>query len=379
LEVSEVKENFDAHHLLVNEKAIIKLFKSAAINRQKGDPCNDLSLYEFSVFSKKAAGDFQKLMKDIKTNMLQMMEEKGITTIDMGLDNEGVQSILPKRKKAYIKYLPSSFNPLMNHFKDEEKRNDIRNSLTNTLDEIIKIGTSKKSLRTILKNNQHRMRCLLESHFSKEEADKESRRLLTQRKEKTLSFCSNKCYPLSNRLNSENQTQEPELSSTEIERIRAKTKQDLKRLVETARNSVLKETVHRGKWKANLAECYGLTNKGPQSQLSNYKRILSKASTNTKWCEINKKATIKGGVRLQRSIQKLLGSNLLLRVRSTDSNFNKQPLTNTYYNMNTERKGYNKPLNNVLDNTTTGKTSPNSLKTPSTDSHIKVIKLKRRF
>jgi hypothetical protein len=353
----------------VDEKAIVKLFKSAAVNRERSDPCNDLSLYEFSVFSKKAAGDFQQLMNDIKTNMLQIMEKKGTTTIDIGSNNEGVQSILPKRKKAYIKYLPSSFNLLMNHFKDEEKRNDIRSNLTNTLDEITKIGTNKKSLKTILENNQHHMRSLLESHFSKEEVDEESRRLLTQTRKRTLFANSGNYYSLSNRLSSASKAHEPKLSPAEIERIRAKTKQELRHLVKTARDSVLKEALIGGKLRTH----YGLTNSEPQSQLSNYKRILPK--TSAKWYDKN--TQIKGGVRLQKSIQKLLGSNLVLRVKSPNNIFNKQSLAKTYYNMNTER--CNKCLSDGFDNIMTGKTSPNSLKTPSTDSRIKIIRLKKRL
>ena len=183
LGADEVKEKFDDHHLKVDEKSISRLFKLAAMNRERLDPCNELSLYEFSIFSKKASTEFQKLMNGIKTDMLSTLIRRGTSTLNIGvIKRTEVDGILPKRKSAYLKFLPSTFNSLMNHFKDEELRNDIRSNLAANLKEVMSKSRSKKELENALGSNAEQMKELIRSHFPEEEIDDEARRLFTQSK-----------------------------------------------------------------------------------------------------------------------------------------------------------------------------------------------------
>ena len=186
LEISEVRQNFDNHNLKVDEKSLAKLFKKAAVNRKHSEPCNDLSLYEFCIFSKKASADFKKLMDNIKVNMLSDMKRKKTSTLVVNKMVNNANQIIPKRKKTYIKYLPSSFNPLINHLKEEEKRSDLRENFTKALNDLIHIGGSKKSLDSVLEGNQENMKQLLESHFPKEDADENIPRRIAINKSKLM-------------------------------------------------------------------------------------------------------------------------------------------------------------------------------------------------
>eukprot|EP00826_Nyctotherus_ovalis_P051101 TRINITY_DN6371_c0_g1_i5.p1 TRINITY_DN6371_c0_g1~~TRINITY_DN6371_c0_g1_i5.p1 ORF type:complete len:373 (+),score=99.63 TRINITY_DN6371_c0_g1_i5:299-1417(+) len=188
LEVDEVKENFVSHGLEVDDRALTRIFKSVAVDRKRLDPCNDLSLYEFSIFSKKASNDFKQLMNGIKCNMTAKIQREKNSALLSNKQPQGTKSILPTRRANYIKYLPADFNPLMNHFKDEEKRSDIRQNLTGTLDEVLKIGSSQKKLVEILENNENNMEGLLKSHFPNEELDEEVRRMFAQVKQKSNYF-----------------------------------------------------------------------------------------------------------------------------------------------------------------------------------------------
>ncbi len=179
LEVEEVKQNFDAHHLTVDERSITRLFRSAAVNRMRLDPCKALSLYEFGIFSKKAGEDFRQLMDRIKANMLRDMVRKGTSTVDCGKRGGEAERILPQRNDKYIEYLPSSFNPLMNHFKDEEKRGDLREKMTETLRQITALGQDKR-LDCILSDSAETMRQLLASHFTRGETGDQERKLFSQ-------------------------------------------------------------------------------------------------------------------------------------------------------------------------------------------------------
>lgn len=183
-----MKENFVSHGLEVDDKALTRIFKSVAVDRKRLDPCNDLSLYEFSIFSKKASSDFKRLMNGIKCNMTAKMQREKNSTLLLNKQPQGTKSILPTRRANYIKYLPADFNPLMNHFKDEERRSDIRQNLTGTLDEMLKIGSSQKKLAEILEKNENNMEGLLKSHFPNEELDEEVRRMFAQVKQKSNYF-----------------------------------------------------------------------------------------------------------------------------------------------------------------------------------------------
>jgi len=187
LEVYEVKKNFINHGLEVDVKRLTKIFKSVAIERKRLDPCNDLSLYEFSIFSKKASSDFKRLINDIKHNMLIKLKRKTSSICVTGKP-QGVKSILPLRKANYIKHLPTDFNPLMNHFKDEERRSDIRANLTGTLEDILKIGSNQKKLEEVLEKNEENMKGLIRSHFSQGELDIEIKRMFTQVRKKSSCF-----------------------------------------------------------------------------------------------------------------------------------------------------------------------------------------------
>jgi len=153
--------------LKVDKSAIKRVFKSVAVNRSRSDPCTDLSLYEFSIFSKEASQDFKQLMNEIKRRMVEEMRK------EKAVEMKGVESIMPKRRISYIKNLPSSFNPLMNHFKDEDERADIRNKLKGTLKRILSIGQACETLDEILNKNADNAKELLASHFSDKDADED--------------------------------------------------------------------------------------------------------------------------------------------------------------------------------------------------------------
>ena len=73
-----MKGKFDTHNLIVNTESIRRLFKSAAVDRCKGDPCKALTFYEFCLFSnsEKAAKGFQGLMEKLKNKTVRNSEEK---------------------------------------------------------------------------------------------------------------------------------------------------------------------------------------------------------------------------------------------------------------------------------------------------------------
>lgn len=190
LEVAEVKHNFDEHKLRVSEKSLAKLFKSAAVNRRRLDPCTELSLYEFCIFSKKASGDFRSLMNNVKASMLSGMNNI-FKKKEKGGKEEGrrdIGGIMPRREKAYIQYLPSSFNPLMNHFKDEQNRTGLREHFVTTLNDIMSIGNSKKNLHAVLEKNKEKMSKLLASHFPREETTDLQQLHATHRKAQAKPF-----------------------------------------------------------------------------------------------------------------------------------------------------------------------------------------------
>lgn len=236
MEPAEVKENFDNHNLKIDEKSLNALFKAAAVNRRGWDISQGLSLYEFCIFSKKASADFQKLMGDIKTKMLLDMKRKNTSTLVTGIKRSGPAEILPKRKRTYIQYLPSSFNPLMNHFKDEEKRNDIREGFTKALEGILNIGNSKKSIEKILETNKESMKELLASHFPHEGIDEEERKLIAQTGNRKITMTRNS-YLKPNLNLDKNETEK------DIEKIRIKTRNEWNELVKTTRQKVKSEGI----------------------------------------------------------------------------------------------------------------------------------------
>jgi len=252
LEAAEVKSNFDEHNLDVDEKAITKLFKSVAMNRKRLDPCNELSLYEFAIFSKKSTEDFQALMNNIKAKMLKSLAEKEKER----QNNNGIKDvdqIVPERQATYFKCLPSSFNPLMNHFKDEEKRTNLRTDLQQNLADIIKPkDRNKLDVEILLKNNGEKMKELIESHFPPEENNEQSRRLFTQAKKASEGFKRLKekvrgIFALQKRqnINLDNMPMEflenEENQITDINTLREKTKRELSTIIQTARKLGQKE------------------------------------------------------------------------------------------------------------------------------------------
>ena len=152
------------------------------------------------------------------------MKRKNTSTLVTGSKRSGPAEILPKRKRTYIQYLPSSFNPLMNHFKDEEKRNDIREGITKTLEGILNIGNSKKSLKKILETNKESMKELLGSHFPHEGIDEEERKLIAQTSNRKIGMVKNS-YLKPNLNLDKNETEE------DIEKIKIKTRNEWNKLI----------------------------------------------------------------------------------------------------------------------------------------------------
>jgi len=216
LETNEVVDKFADHNLAISEADIKKLFKSIALNRPKGDPFDFLTLYEFCLFSKSATAskDFQELMEKIKKDTLaQRNIQNSPKSINSSInkDNDKKQlkpkDILPVRGAGYITNLPSSFNCLMNHFKDEENRGEMRNKIKKGLELIARIAgdqsetqsnqgkseseesgteyfTEKKEINAeqIMEKSVLLLKNMISSHFPPEEIDDEYRKLLAARK-----------------------------------------------------------------------------------------------------------------------------------------------------------------------------------------------------
>ncbi len=174
---------FTDHNLPVESNSIKRLFKTAALNRSRDEPCRDLTLYEFCLFSKseKAAAGFQELMQGIKEEVRHTKLARRVSSIGLPIPKTGPSKIMPSRGSKYVSFLPSAFNPLMNHFKDEETRNEIRNKVVNGL-KLIDVLSEKSDVNTIIKENTELLKNLIASHFPKEDIDDEYRKLLIQSK-----------------------------------------------------------------------------------------------------------------------------------------------------------------------------------------------------
>ena len=189
LEPHEIRQKFIDHDIAVSTSSIKKLLKSAAVIRPRNEPFKGLSFYEFFLFSKsqKASADFQQLMNDVKFNMLRTLKRRATSTIDLGKTRTGASCIIPLRKARYIRCLPSSFNPLMNHFKDEDKRRTMREGVIGSLKKIDQLRVDNK-LKTVLQENTQTLKTLIGSHFSREDMDEETRRLFSQASVKAERF-----------------------------------------------------------------------------------------------------------------------------------------------------------------------------------------------
>ncbi len=367
LEAEEVMRSFDHHNLKVKEESIVKLFKSVALNRKRLDPCNVLTFYEFCIFSKKASGDFQKLMNNIKSNMLQMLTRKGTSTIDLG-NRSGVKQLLPPRKATYIKYLPSSFNPLMNHFKDEEKRNELRTNLIQNLKEILREkdpteadsekAKAKKKLspeneppkkkaekirpvEQILEHNAETMKGLIKSHFPEEETDEESRRLFTQTKRAAEGFEKLKqkvkgIYALHRQSTMDLNTMLPLLSEKDppsvgpdpVAVIRAKTRKETRRLIQNAKQQGKIEAYRFLKHHGNTVDNRALTaltaeNTARSKSITSGKKPFVHSMPNLKASPLATQRPLK----TELHAKKLLQENLVLHTQRCDTS--KVPLLGT--------------------------------------------------
>jgi len=125
--------------------------------------------------------DFQELMERIKQKMLINLKEHRPSHLKSVNEQKTAVNVLPFRGENYIENLPSSFNPLMNHFKDEEKRLQIRHNVMEILKKIDILRTNNK-LQDALEKNNDLFKELLASHFPPEEIDEQTRKLFTQRK-----------------------------------------------------------------------------------------------------------------------------------------------------------------------------------------------------
>ena len=170
--------------MTVDKNAIKKLFRSAALKRPREDPCKELTLYEFCLFSKsdKAEKDFENLMEDIKYKTVgQRKAGRQVSSTGLLLAKTGPAKILPVRDKVYVRNLPSSFNALMNHFKDEETRNEMRKEIVGGLLSI-ENRQNPTSAQQVVGENVQSLRKLVESHFPEEGIDDQYRKLLTMNK-----------------------------------------------------------------------------------------------------------------------------------------------------------------------------------------------------
>lgn len=192
LETNEVISKFDDHHLKVDGKTLGKLFKMAALNRKRDDLCDNLTLYEFGKFSKseEAARDFKAMMDNIKTNTLTKDQEKLLKTDDR-IDEK---KIIPVRSPQYTSFLPSSFNPLMTHFMDEEARSAIRTKIVQNLKKLEGSQEADVKNRKLIEENTENMKKLFKSHFQDKGLDEDYRKLKSQnlRKQNLLNKDSRK-------------------------------------------------------------------------------------------------------------------------------------------------------------------------------------------
>jgi len=273
LEIAEIKHNFREHKLKVNEKLLTRLLRTAVIDGKCSDHCNNLSLYEFCIFSKTASKDFENLMNEIKTNMLSAMKNKAIKK------ERDINTIMPKRRKVYIQYLPSSFNHLMNHFKDEESRNNLRGGFVKTLKDVMNIGNSRKDLCTMLEKNKEKMNQLLASHFPQEEPAKQE-----------LMFKVKSLKRLS-------------VAEEKLERIRMKGNNKINNLTERAK-----------KWAKT--EAYRVTNKGNKFNVKSYNILYPNL-------EFTSRASNPSLTTRKSLIDTLVSENLVLRNKRTMIPLNK--------------------------------------------------------
>ena len=176
-----MKGKFDTHNLIVNTESIRRLFKSAAVDRFKGDPCKALTFYEFCLFSnsEKAAKGFQGLMEKLKNKTVRNSELDNKKRSDtVGTDP---QSLIPVRGSSYVKNLPSSFNALMDHLSEEETRNDMREEAIKGLEKILN-AENPLDINTddTISSSINTMKTLMTTHFPKQQFDDQYRRLISQ-------------------------------------------------------------------------------------------------------------------------------------------------------------------------------------------------------
>ena len=83
---------------------------------------------------------------------------------------------MPVRKERYVRYLPSSFNALMGHLKDEEERNKMRGQLVTILNQLVSLRGNVK-VSDLMRDNSEIVKKLIGSHFPPPGPDEEARRL----------------------------------------------------------------------------------------------------------------------------------------------------------------------------------------------------------
>ena len=168
---------------MVQKDAIKKLFTSTALTHKRGMPFEGLTLHEFCLFSKseKAAEEFQNLMEDIKKKTVSRRISRQMSTLVCALAKPGPDKIMPVRTTHYVKNLPPAFNPLMNHFKDEEVRHKIREEVVTSLKKVEAMEETE-GIDGVIEDSAQLLKKLLSSHFPKEEIDDQYRKLLMQGK-----------------------------------------------------------------------------------------------------------------------------------------------------------------------------------------------------
>ena len=92
-----------------------------------------------------------------------------------------IKDVIPVRKSKYVQSLPSSFNMLMSHFKDEEKRQDLREKIVSTLENLEQLRMERRLGDTLQSNNEV-FKDLLSSHFPRDVADQQSRKLVGKKR-----------------------------------------------------------------------------------------------------------------------------------------------------------------------------------------------------
>ncbi len=167
----------------MEKSAIYKLFKTAAIRQRHGESCKDLTLYEFCLFaeSDKAAEGFQRLMQRLKDKMTRRKIVRKVSSVGLPMTRFGPASIMPLRDAKYVSYLPAAFNPLMNHFKEEETRTEMRKKVVEGLKQIDE-RSRKNEVDSIIEEDADLFKRLIASHFPKEDLDDQQCRKLFVRK-----------------------------------------------------------------------------------------------------------------------------------------------------------------------------------------------------